>query len=223
MLRTCLGVALGVSGASSSAVTCSASYPQACDSETSCSTAAGVWIPVNNATYMPPSALLGGRRYTIGQSDAEFATTIYAPNGGYCAEPVPAVSNNCDSNVTYCGTMGECFYRNPTAGRWFQDSSSSLCVSNCSDPLVFCSESRCGATFGCTWFVKTQSTEDECYCLEDPGIWGNPAPPASMSWIFWDQPASLPIFILACFGLIGLGYNVYIHNLRPLWQGKKSS
>lgn len=222
LLPTCLSFSLAVSGAWSQTVACSTTHPQACATEPTCSSISGIWIPVTNATYIPPTALLGGRRYTIGQSNSEFETIIYAPNGGYCTPGAPVVDSNCDANITYCGSMGDCFHRGSGAGRWFQDTTSSSCVSNCSNPLVFCDQTRCKATFGCTWFVKTQATEDQCYCLEDPGIWGNPAPPAPLTWIFWDQPASLPVFILACIALLGLAYNVYIHNIRPLWQRKKT-
>jgi hypothetical protein len=205
---------------SSSIVTCSSSYPSACDSEQSCAGVAGVWVPVANATYIPPTALSGGRRYTLSESDSEFTYTISAPNGGYCTFPLPPVNSNCESNVTLCGSMGDCFYRDSGAGRWFEADNTGQCITNCSSPLVFCDESRCGSTFGCSWFVKTQSTANQCYCIDNPGIFGNPPPPESLSWMFWDQPASLPVFIFAVIAIIALGYNIYIHNLRPLWRKK---
>ena len=200
---------------------CVPSTLEECTSESTCTQAAGVWVPVADATYIPGTALAGGRRYTLGQSDSEFSTTISAPNGGYCTRPVSTVPSECESNASACASMGDCFYRSSGRGRWFQTEASMACVATCSDPLVFCDKSRCESAMGCSWFVLTQSNADECYCMDNPGVFGNPPEPAKITWIFWDQPGTLPIFIIAILGGLGIAYYVFIFNLMPLIDALK--
>jgi hypothetical protein len=193
---------------------CDVTNPEVCTTETSCSVAGGIWIPVAPAEYIPGTAVQGGRRYTLEQSNSEFTQTISAPNGGYCTLPVSTPSEACQNNATLCLTMGDCFYRTDT-GRWYHTSSSELCVAACSDPLVFCDESRCSSTLGCSWFIKTQANSDQCYCTDNPGIFGYPPAPPDLSWAYWDQPWSLPIFILALIAAVAILYQVYVFNIRP--------
>jgi len=217
LLSTSSFFAVAVSSIREVVSECSQLYPQTCTNSADCEAIGnGVWIPVENATDLPGTALLGGRRYTLGQTDEEFTTTIYAPNGGYCTRSLVAASTNCTSNATLCDTMDHCMYSGN--GRWFHGDSSSTCVSNCSHPLVYCDEGRCGSTMGCVWFIQSQSTSDQCFCRENPGIYGNPPKPPSLTWIFWDQPWSLLAFIPACIAVLALGYYIFIFNIRPLWQ-----
>ena len=201
---------------------CTPIYPQACTSESFCENIGlGVWVPVANGTYIPGTAIDGGRRYTLGQNDEEFTSIIYAPNGGYCTAKNAPISDNCSSNATLCNSMENCMYRDNGGGRWFKGDTSSACVNNCSHPLVFCDEGRCGSTMGCTWFIKSQSNADQCYCIENPGIYGYPPKRPSLTWIFWDQPWSLLAFIPACIGVLALGYYVFIYNILPLIRSCK--
>ena len=197
---------------------CSNSLPQACDSDDACSGVSGVWVPVVNATYIPGTALVGGRRYTLEQSDSEFTQTVSAPNGGYCTSAVTAPSAACEGNATLCESMDACFYRQAGAGRWFHSVSSETCMPTCAHPLVFCDKSNCQSTMGCDWFVKTQSNADECYCIDNPGLFGNPPAKPRVTWIFWDQPWSIPIFVFACIAGVAVLYNVWIFNLKPFFR-----
>ena len=172
---------------------------------------------VANATYIPGTALVGGRRYVMGQNDREFTHTISAPNGGYCTFPSVAVSEECEANEDMCDTMDSCFYRTAGAGRWFHAAESTRCVSNCTHPLVFCDKGRCASTMGCSWFIKSQANVDQCYCIDNPGLNGNPPAKPRMTWIFWDQPVSIPIFVIACIAVIGIAYNVWLFNLKPFF------
>ena len=199
-----------------SSATCIVGTPEECTTEDSCVGANGVWIPVAEALEVPGTAVQGGRRYTLGQTDAEFTTVITAPNGGYCTRQVPPIPANCESNSTHCETMESCFYRS-SGGRWFRTAESETCVDTCAHPLVFCDQARCQATLGCGWFIKTQSNSDQCYCIENPGIYGNPPPKEKLSWIFWDQPASLPIFVIAIIAVIAILWNVWIFNIKPFF------
>jgi hypothetical protein len=210
--------AFALSGlATGSGPACTPIYPQACTSENFCETIGlGVWISVDNATDLPGTAIDGGRRYTLGQKDKDFKKNITAPNGGYCLAKNPPISDNCSRNATLCNSMESCMYRTDT-GRWFRDDISSTCVSNCSHPLVFCDKNRCDSTMGCTWFIKSQSNADECFCYENPGIYGNPPKKPSLTWIFWDQPWSLLAFIPACIAALALGYYIFVFNIKPLW------
>ena len=196
---------------------CSPDAVTMCVDETSCTTATGVWVPVANATYIPGTALVGGRRYVMGQNDREFTHTISAPNGGYCTFPSVAVSEECEANEDMCDTMDSCFYRTAGAGRWFHAAESTRCVSNCTHPLVFCDKGRCASTMGCSWFIKSQANVDQCYCIDNPGLNGNPPAKPRMTWIFWDQPVSIPIFVIACIAVIGIAYNVWLFNLKPFF------
>jgi hypothetical protein len=114
--------------------------------------------------------------------------------------------------------MDFCFYRAAGAGRWFHTNESSYCVSNCSSPLVFCDQNNCQSTLGCSWFVLTQSNEDQCFCIDNPGIFGNPPARPKLSWIFWDQPISMPIFVIAVIAAIALLYNIFVTNVKPFFN-----
>lgn len=207
---TSLAVAAGGSG------TCIVGTPEECTSEATCVGANGVWVPVADALEVPGTAVQGGRRYTLGQTDSEFTTVISAPNGGYCTREISAIPATCESNFIHCESMESCFYRQ-AGGRWFRSTQSQACVDKCAHPLVFCDQARCESTLGCGWFVKTQSNADQCFCIENPSIFGNPPAKEKLSWIFWDQPVSLPIFVIAIIALIAIAWNVWIFNLKPFF------
>jgi hypothetical protein len=195
---------------------CGVGSPQECTDESSCVGASGIWVPVADAVEVPGTAVQGGRRYTLGQSDEEFTTVISAPNGGYCTRQLSGISTECQGNATECLTMDSCFYRN-NGGRWYRSSESETCVDNCSHPLVFCDKSRCQSALGCSWFIKTQSNSDQCFCIENPGIYGNPPARDKLGWIFWDQPVSLPIFIIAIIAGLAIAWNVWVFNIKPFF------
>ncbi len=196
--------------------TCMIGSAQECTDEASCVGVQGVWIPVANATDLPATAVDGGRRFTLGQSDAEFETIIFAPNGGYCTQPLSVVPQECQNNATQCDSLDSCYYRT-NGGRWFRSSESQTCISNCSHPLVYCDKTRCETTLGCDWFVKTQSSADQCFCIDNPGLFGNPPKKARITWIFWDQPVSLPVFVIAIIAIIAIAWNIWIYNLKPFF------
>ena len=198
-------------------ITCNPVNPEVCTDEESCTAATGVWIPVAPATYIPGTAVGGGRRYTLEQSNSAFTSTIAAPNGGYCTLGTSPISENCQVNATFCHSMNGCMYRNDT-GRWYHSLQSEACISTCSDPLVFCDQSRCQSTMGCSWFIKTQANSDQCYCMDNPGIFGNPPAPPSMPWAFWDQPWTLPIFIIAVIAGLAILYQIFIFNVKPFFH-----
>jgi hypothetical protein len=209
-------VLLGVGALTGTSATCLVGTPQGCSDEASCVGVNGVWVPVANALDIPGTAVQGGRRYTLGQSDEQFTKVISAPNGGYCTKQVSPVTAECEADYNKCETMEGCFYRQQ-GGRWFHTSTSETCVNTCAHPLVFCDKARCQSTLGCGWFIKTQSNADQCYCIDNPGIFGNPPAPPKMTWIFWDQPVSIPIFVIAVIALIAIAWNVWIFNLKPFF------
>ena len=198
--------------------TCSLVTPQVCRSEQACVAAGGYWIAVTPAIYIPGTAVQGGRRYTLEQRDAEFTNTISAPDGGYCTHTSPAISQECASDATLCSSMDACMYRSQVAGRWFHSGSSDFCVPTCDHPLVFCDKSRCQATMGCSWFVKTQSNADQCFCIDNPGINGNPAARPKITWIYWDQPYAIPIFVFAVQGAAAVLFYAFVHNIKPFFE-----
>lgn len=200
---------------------CSAQKPQLCTNSSACTDNSGVWIPVDPATYIPGTALVGGRRYTLTENDDQFAKQIVAPNGGYCTlaySSTQSVSAQCEENNELCTSFDECFYRKSGPGRWFHTDISSFCVSNCSHPLVFCDKTNCQTTLGCSWFVLSQSTDDQCYCIDNPGIFGNPPPRPKLNWIFWDQPISMPVFVIAILAALGILYNILVTNVKPFFE-----
>lgn len=196
---------------------CSVASPQSCTSEATCAGASGIWVPVTSALDLPATAVDGGRRYTLGQSDEEFEKVIAAPNGGYCTSLLRSeVPQPCQDEASECTSLDDCFYRQ-SGGRWYRSSKSQMCVATCAHPLVYCDKARCGATLGCGWFVKTQSSEDQCFCIENPGIFGNPSPKQKVTWMFWDQPISIPIFVLAVIAALGIAWNVWVFNIKPFF------
>lgn len=199
---------------------CSSSNPQACINKQACISVSGVWITVDPATFIPGTALVGGRRYTLTQTDNDFSTTISAPHGGYCtiASQIPPASPECEADAESCSSMDACFYRKSGSGRWFHTDASSYCMSNCSHPLVFCNKGNCQTTMGCSWFVLSQANADQCYCIDNPGIFGNPPPKTKLSWIFWDQPISMPVFVIAVIAAIGLLYKIFVTNVKPFFD-----
>ena len=196
---------------------CAVGTPQDCGDEASCVGVSGVWVAVADGIDSGATAVQGGRRYTLGQTDEEFETVVSAPNGGYCTRELASIPSSCSNNATQCTNMGDCFYR-PDGGRWFHSDAGETCVSNCSHPLVYCDQTRCGQTLGCGWFILTQLNADQCYCIENPGIYGNPPARAKLSWMFWDQPASLPIFILAIIAILAIVWNVIQFNIKPFFR-----
>jgi len=211
-----LKIALMLGAAALGSSTCIVGTPEECTTEATCVGANGVWVPVADALEAPGTAVQGGRRYTLGQSDSEFTTVISAPNGGYCTRQVSAIPSNCEANSTLCESMESCFYRS-NGGRWFRTAESEACIDTCTHPLVFCDQTRCEATLGCGWFVKTQSNSDQCFCIENQSIFGNPPAKEKLSWIFWDQPVSIPIFVIAVIAALAIAWNVWIFNIKPFF------
>jgi hypothetical protein len=66
--------------------------------------------------------------------------------------------------------------------------------------------------------VLSQSTDDQCYCIDNPGIFGNPPPRAKLNWIFWDQPISMPVFVIAILAALGILYNILVTNVKPFFD-----
>jgi hypothetical protein len=159
-------------------------------------------------------------------------------SGGYCLGSVsalPVASPECEADPRMCVTSDECIYtRKAGPGRWLMDPESRAysCVGSCDHPLVFCDKGRCQATLGCSWFVKMQAPDDECFCRTDPGFdravgssrpVTTPRPVANDADMFLIQyPVSWVLAVFAVTGLFAIAYHFVRFNF-PRAAGRKGS